>query len=180
MAASSPTSSARSLNAKQALTGADASPGNTDRRGVDKPSAPVQVSFMNSLLRRALPFALLGLLLSVALPQSARAAGTSVAFLEDAEPFFKNDPALLDYIHKTLDYEPIGWSKDPSRSFNNPVGERVLPYGFRAKPKGVPGNYTVLLLIEQNSAGDGVILTITPLKPHPKTDAIPTPAPAQP
>ncbi len=120
---------------------------------------------MNRFLFRLLFLLLLGLL---ALPLSARAAGgTSVAFLEDATPFFKNDPALLDYVQKTLDFEPIGWSRFPSRSFNNPVGDYVLPFGFRAKPKGSSSDYTVLLLIEQNSAGDGVILTITPLHPHP-------------
>ncbi|SDU16189.1 hypothetical protein SAMN05444156_2335 [Verrucomicrobium sp. GAS474] len=134
---------------------------------------------MNVPLLRILPLTLLGLL-GVALPLTVHAAGTSVAFLEDAEPFFKNDPALLDYVKRTLDYEPIGWSKDPSRSFNNPVGERVLPYGFRAKPKGVPGNYTVLLLIEQNSTGDGIILTISPLRPHKDAPPAPAPAPAQP
>ncbi|HEY8966450.1 MAG TPA: hypothetical protein VIM58_08400 [Candidatus Methylacidiphilales bacterium] len=115
-----------------------------------------------------------------ALPLSSRAAGgTSVAFLEDAEPQFKNDPALLDYVKKTLDYEPIGWSRFPSRSFNNPVGDYVLPFGFRAKAKGTPGPYTFLLIIEQN--GNNVSVTVSSLKDT-KTaaPAAPAPTPTQP
>ena len=96
---------------------------------------------------------------------SARAGtGSSVGFLEDATPFLKQNPALLEFINKTLDIEDIGWAREGGRTFNKPEGDRILPYGFRAKPKGQPGPYTVLVLIEQNEdPTKGVILTVVPL-----------------
>ena len=97
------------------------------------------------------------------IPLEIASAGSSVGFIEDATPFLKDDPALLELINKTLDIEDIGWAREGGRTFNKPEGERVLPYGFRAKPKGQAGPYTVLVLIEQNASGKGVILTIVPL-----------------
>jgi hypothetical protein len=102
-------------------------------------------------------------------------AGVSVSFQEDACPFLKNDPGLLDLLQKTMDIEAVGWSPNNGRSFTHLAGDRTLPYGFRAKPKGQSGAYTVLVLIQQNESGDGVQLTIVPVN---KADATGTTAPA--
>ena len=91
-------------------------------------------------------------------------AGVSVSLQEDADPFLRKDPALFDIVHKCFEIEYVGWAPNNGQSFTNSTGgPHVLPYGFRAKPKGQDGPYTVLVLIEQNPVGDGVHLTVTPL-----------------
>jgi hypothetical protein len=112
--------------------------------------------------RTPLPAILALLVLAAFVPATVR-AGSSVGFIEDAVPFLKKDPSLLELITKTLDIEDIGWAREGGRTFNKPEGDRTLPYGFRAKPKNQPGPYTILVLVEANSSGKGVILTIVPL-----------------
>ncbi len=90
-------------------------------------------------------------------------AGVSVSLQEDAFPLLKNSPALVEFIKKTLDVEDVGWAQNMGRSFINPTGDRVLPYGFRAKPLGQAGAYTLLLLIEQNEGDEGVQITLVPV-----------------
>ncbi len=120
-----------------------------------------------NLLPRLRPLALVPLAFLAAaavMPLESARAGSSVGFIEDATPFLKQNPALLEFINKTLDIEDIGWAREGGRTFNKPEGDRILPYGFRAKPKGQSGPYTVLVLIEQNDdPSKGVILTIVPL-----------------
>ncbi len=108
------------------------------------------------------------LLLAAAFGPATARAGSSVGFIEDAVPFLKKDPSLLEFITKTLDIEDIGWAREGGRTFNKPEGERILPYGFRAKPKGQDGPYTLLVLVEANNGGKGVILTVVPLDRAPE------------
>jgi hypothetical protein len=118
----------------------------------------------------------LALLLCTLLPARA---GVSVSLQEDAFPFLKKSPALVEFIQKTLDVEDVGWAQNMGRSFINPTGDRLLPYGFRAKPKGQSGAYTLLLLIEQNEGGEGVQITLVPVnKSSDGTPAAPAPADA--
>ena len=114
-------------------------------------------------MRSLLPGLALLFALACAFPAPAR-AGVSVSLQEDGFPFLKKDPALLDFVQKCFEIENVGWAPNNGQSFTNSTGgPRILPYGFRAKPKGQDGPYTVLVLIEQNAVGDGGHLTRTPL-----------------
>lgn len=107
----------------------------------------------------------LALLFALVLPVQA---GVSVSLQEDAFPFLKKDPSLLEFIQKSLEIENVGWAPNNGQSFTNSTGgARVLPYGFRAKPKGQSGPYTILVLLQQNDAGNGVQLIVVPLDKAP-------------
>ncbi|MDE1171857.1 MAG: hypothetical protein PW734_11745 [Verrucomicrobium sp.] len=106
---------------------------------------------------------LAAVLLAAAAP--LRAEGGSVGFQEDAVPQLKKAPGLLDFVRKTLEVEDVGWAVNGGRTFTNRQGVPVLPYGFRAKPKGQHGAYTVLLVIEEDAAHHSVILNIAPVTP---------------
>jgi hypothetical protein len=97
--------------------------------------------------RNILLFFALGLL--VGLPGPVAQAGGSFSFEQDLLPILRRQPVIAKWLTGSLDFDQTG---DAMRIGQNVMpqfgGRRVGPYVIAAKPKGVPGPFTLEVTVE--------------------------------
>lgn len=75
-------------------------------------------------------------------------AGGSLPF-SDVKGLLAQQPALAKFVAEHLDVAEIGTASRVGGRVNEELsGSRVAPYEFDAKPKGAPGDFTLMLVIE--------------------------------
>lgn len=99
----------------------------------------------------------------ISLSLAAKADGSFV--LTEIQDLLGQQPALRDFIADHLETTPGGLARRINTGDNpNLAGTRMAPYRLKAKPKGAPGDFDLMLIIEAethflNARGEEVPLS---------------------
>jgi hypothetical protein len=117
---------------------------------------------------------LLSTICLLAFPMAAR-ADRNPDFDDDAKPILRLQPGLLEYVETHFKVKDTGAAKYPGTDDRPPQP----PFMFQAKPRGEPGPYHLMLLIQPGPANHILnVVDMNRIHLDRPLQATPTPAPA--